>query len=219
MLVLQVIEVSEMKVVLTKETIRIPQEVTVTVEHKAVTVTGPYGQEQRCFPGSQLDIQLQGNTVEVSCWQADKKVRAMVGTVCAHIRNLINGVAAGYQLSTMAVYNHFPIQQTIARDGHSVVISNVMNCRRTRYVEMQGDVVYSQGGNSDHWQMRDVKVLKGTNLEDMTKTAATLQRESKDDTKRDPVKFLDGIYRQKLEYQREEYEPTRRTKRSQKTRG
>ena len=138
--------------------------------------------------------------------------------MCAHIRNLINGVAAGYQLSTMAVYNHFPIQQTIAQDGHSVVILNVTGGRRTRYVEMQGDIVYSQGSNTNVW-LRDVKVLKGTNLEDVTKTAATLQRESKDDTKRDPVKFLDGIYRQKLEYQREEYEPTRRTKRSQKTSG
>ena len=213
MLVLQVIEVSEMKVVLTKETIRIPQEVTVTVEHKAVTVTGPYGQEQRCFPNSQLDIQLQGNTVEVSCWQADKKARDMVGTVCAHIRNLVNGVAAGYQLSTVAVFKYYPILQTVAPNGHSVVIRNVMNTRRVRYVETQGKTVYSTT------QVRDTGVLMGTSLEDVTQTAAALQRESKDDIKRDPVKFLDGIYRGKLEYLKQGYEPVRRTRRGQKTGG
>ncbi len=195
-----------MKVLLTKMTVRVPQEVTLTLDHKTVTITGPYGQEQREFPCPQLDMQLQGDTLEVSCWLASKKTRAMVGTVCGHIRNLINGVAAGYQLTTVAVYNHYLIQQSIALDGRSVVIRNVTNTRRSRYVETEGNTVYSSGPR------RDVCVLKGTSLEDVTKTAASLQRESKDDIKRDPVKFVDGIYPQKLEFQMEGYEPVRRTR-------
>ena len=200
-----------MKVLLTKMTVRIPQEVTLILDHKTVTITGPYGQEQRDFSCPQVDMQLQGDTLEVSCWQASKKTRAMVGTVCGHIRNLINGVAAGYQLTTVAVFKHYPIQQNIARDGRSVVIRNVMNTRRSRYVETAGNTVYSSGPRYD------IGVLKGTSLEDVTKTAASLQRESKDDIKRDPVRFVDGIYPQKLEFQMEGYEPLRRTRRKVQT--
>ena len=200
-----------MRVILTRETIQIPEEVTLTLENKTVTVTGVYGREQRHFPCAQLDLQLQGHTLQVSCWQADKKTRAMVGTVSGHIHNLITGVTAGYQLTTVTVYNHFPMNPVIARDGHSVVIRNVMGGRRTRYVEMQGNTVYSPTT-----QERDVNVLKGTNLEDVTQTAASLQRESKDDMKRDPVKFVDGIYRKKLEYQTEGYEPVQRYTRNRK---
>ena len=136
-----------------------------------MTVTGPYGQEQRCFPNSQLDIQLQGNTVEVSCWLADKKVRAMVGTVCAHIHNLINGVAAGYQLSTMAVYKHFPIQHYLNRDNHTLRI-RMRGGQRSRTVALIGNTTFSK------LRRADINLLQFTSPNDITQTAASLLLES-----------------------------------------
>ena len=193
-----------MKVILTKETVRIPQDVTVTVEHKTVTVTGQYGTAQRKFPMPQLELELLTDTIEVRCWLGDAKARALVGTVCGHICNLINGVAGGYRLTTVSVYKHFPINQQLATDGRSVVLRNVMNTRRTRKVDMQGDLTrYTQDS-----QKRDTCYVTGTNLEDVTQSAAALIRESKDDMKRDPVKFVDGIYRKDLEYMKEDYQPT-----------
>ena len=195
-----------MKVILTKETVRIPQDVTVTVEHKTVTVTGQYGTAQRKFPMPQLELELLTDTIEVRCWLGDAKARALVGTVCGHICNLINGVAGGYRLTTVPVFNHFPINQEIARDGRSVVLRNVTGTRRNRKVDMQGDSTrYAQDSVNRH-----AFYVTGTNLEDVTQSAAALTRESKDDKKRDPVKFVDGMYRKELEYAREDYQPVTR---------
>ena len=100
-----------MKVLLTESQVPIPDSVTVTISQKKVHVAGPRGVLERDFTPAIVEIELIDNSVVVRCWQGDKKQRALVNTVCGHLRNMINGVIAGYEAEIRAVFAHFPIRQ------------------------------------------------------------------------------------------------------------
>lgn len=98
--------------------------------------------------------------------------------MCGHTRNLIDGVAAGYQLTTVGVFKLFPPFTRRLLEKRSVRIGGVVNMRRSRYVETVGNTVYSSS------QRHDVYVLKRTSFENVIKGCY----------KEGPVKFAGGIY-------------------------
>ena len=202
-----------MKTILTSETVSIPENVSISLSHKDITVTGPQGTERRSFTKNQLEFEVTeaGRTLVVRCWLGDKKTRAMVGTAAGHVRNMITGVVAGYKLGVQAIYKHFPIIQYTDKNHKFVELRNVMDTKRIRHVDMVGNTLYLDAPNGP----RDLRYLQGTNLEDVTHSAMRLMEESKDDMKRDPVKFIDGLYRTELTSIQEGYRKERKTRRKQ----
>ena len=74
-----------------KQPITIPTGVTVAVDNRIVTVTGPKGNLTLAVP-FKINVEVKDNTVFVSRVSEDKKVKANHGTTRAHINNMIAGV-------------------------------------------------------------------------------------------------------------------------------
>ncbi len=164
--------------------IEIPEGVTVEVEGKKVKVTGPLGTLERTFKYTwDIKIEKKDNKVVAHSPSDRRKVKAMVGTIIAHIRNMIKGVTKGYTYKLKIVYSHFPI--TVKVDGDKVVIQNFLGERTNRVAKIMGDVKVSVQGS-------DV-IVKGINLEDVAQTAANIEQACRI-TKFDRRVFQDGIY-------------------------
>lgn len=163
--------------------VEVPENVKVQVEGRVVTVEGEKGTLVRDFSHAPVSIQLVGNDVKVQASWPRKKEAALVKTICSHIQNMITGVTKGFTYKMTIVFSHFPISVKV--QGKKVLIENFIGERSTRTAKIMGDVKVIPKG--------DDVIVQGTNIEEVSQTAANIQNATKIKNK-DPRKFLDGIY-------------------------
>lgn len=165
------------------KSVEVPVGVEVQVEERVVTVKGEKGTITRDFSKAPVTIELDGKTVKVRANWPRKREAALVGTVSSHIQNMIVGVTKGFTYKLKIVFSHFPISVKVKENR--VLIENFTGERSSRKARIMGDVKVLAKG--------DDVVVQGVNLEDVSQTAANIQRATKV-KKKDPRVFLDGVY-------------------------
>jgi large subunit ribosomal protein L6 len=163
--------------------IEINSECQVTLKDKTVTVTGPKGTLERSFPEPQTTIKIEGNEVVVGTHVSRKRAKALVGTVIAHVRNMMLGVHLGYEYEMKIVFSHFPI--TVEQKGDVMFIKNFIGERGLRSAKLIGDIKIRT--------TEDEIFISGINIEHVSQSAANIQQACKIRDK-DRRVFLDGIY-------------------------
>jgi large subunit ribosomal protein L6 len=164
-------------------TIQVPDDVTVNLQGKVVSVKGKQGNLTRDFSFASISIDADGKNVRISAKWPRKKESALVGTIFSHIQNMITGVTKGYSYKMKIVYSHFPI--SVKLQGKSVLIENFTGERRARHIKILGDVKVKI-------EPEDI-IISGINLEDVSQTAANIEQATRVRGK-DPRVFLDGLY-------------------------
>ncbi|MEA1965858.1 MAG: 50S ribosomal protein L6 [Euryarchaeota archaeon] len=168
-----------------KKTVAIPDDVTVSIDGRMVTVSGPKGEVSRELWYPHISIQQieDAISVDVDAAMIRKKQKAMVGTLASHIKNMIDGVAHGYRYRMKMVYSHFPVQLRI--DGGKFIIGNFLGEKKDRVAQiLDGSDVEING---------DEVTVTGINKESVGQTAANIEQATKIKA-RDPRVFQDGIY-------------------------
>ena len=89
----------------------------------------------------------------------------------------------GYTYKLKIVFSHFPI--TVKIQDRSVLVENFTGEKRARRAKILGDV-------NVKIEPEDL-IVKGINLEEVSQTAANIEKVTKV-TNKDPRVFLDGIY-------------------------
>ncbi|MHA1768781.1 MAG: 50S ribosomal protein L6 [Candidatus Thorarchaeota archaeon] len=166
-----------------EQRITIPDECQVSLEGKKVTVSGEKGTLERTFPEPQTEIRIEGNELIAGTHISRKRSRALVGTVIAHVRNMIVGVQHGYEYEMKIVYSHFPITAEVK--DNTVVIKNFIGERGVRTARLIGDVNVRT--------TEDEIFISGIDIEHVSQSAANIQQACKIRDK-DRRVFLDGIY-------------------------
>lgn len=167
----------------TKRVINIPDGVDVKIEGANVTVSGPNGKLSRklWFPG--ITIVRDGTGIVVDTTKVRKEQLAMIGTIAAHIKNMITGATEGYQYKMKILYSHFPIQVKV--EGTTVTIGNFLGEKRPRRAKIVGSTKVNVGSGE--------VVVSGIDREETGQTAANIEQTTR--IKRfDPRVFQDGIY-------------------------
>lgn len=165
------------------KSVGVPKGVEVKAEGRIVTVTGEKGTLTRDFSHAPVSILLEGNLVKVQTNWPRKKEASLVGTVSSHIKNMITGVTKGFTYKLKIVFSHFPISVKVREK--TVAIENFTGERSPRVTKIMGETKVVVKGE-------DV-IVQGINIEDVSQTAANIQRATKVKIK-DPRVFLDGIY-------------------------
>merc|ERR1711868_172200 len=178
-----------MKIINTNQSIKVPDEIDVTVKSRVVTVKGPRGTLTKSFKHLALDISMPDKkTVRVEKWFGKKKELAAVRTVCSIITNAITGVMRGYKYKMRAVYAHFPINCAISEGGSLVEVRNFLGEKFIRRVRMHEGVTCE---NSK--EQKDELIITGNSIEDVSQSVALIQQSTTVKNK-DIRKFLDGLY-------------------------
>lgn len=172
-----------MHVVEAVKSVDIPDGVEVQVDGRVVTVKGEKGTFARDFAKAPVAIELDGRTVSIRANWPRKREAALVGTISSHIQNMIVGVTNGFTYKLKIVFSHFPISVKVKEN--TVLIENFTGERSSRKAKIIGDVKVTPKG--------DDVLVQGINLEDVSQTAANIQKATKI-KKKDPRVFLDGIY-------------------------
>ncbi|MFQ5758481.1 MAG: 50S ribosomal protein L6 [Candidatus Bathyarchaeia archaeon] len=172
-----------MRVVEAVKWVEIPKGVEVSVDGRVVTVEGEKGTLMRDFSHAPVSIQLNGDKVKVQTNWPRKKETALVGTLKSHIQNMITGVTKGFTYKLKIVFSHFPISVKVREK--TVAIENFTGERSPRLARIMGNTKVTV-------KSEDV-IVQGIDIEDVSQTAANIQRATKVKNK-DPRVFLDGIY-------------------------
>jgi large subunit ribosomal protein L6 len=165
------------------KTVQVPDDVTLTLQGKTVSVKGAKGSLTRDFSYAPISIEGDGKNVRISAKWPRKKEAALVGTIYSHITNMIVGVTKGFTYKLKIVFSHFPI--SVKYQDKSVLIENFTGERRPRRIKVIGDVKVKI-------ETDDI-IISGANLEQVSQTAANIEQSTKVRNK-DPRVFLDGLY-------------------------
>lgn len=163
--------------------IEIPEGVDIAIDGFKVTVKGPKGQISRRLYYPYTEIKKQDSSIIVNSARGRKQQKAMIGTLEAHIKNMIIGVTKGYEYRMKAVYSHFPIQ--IKTSPGEVAINNFLGERRARMAKiMEGVNVQID---------KDEVVITGINKENVGQTMANIEQATRVHGF-DVRVFQDGVY-------------------------
>ena len=163
----------------------VPEGVELSVDNKTVKVKGPKGELSRTFKYFfEIKIEKKDNKLLVTSESDKKKVRAMIGTIIAHVRNMIEGVTEGFTLKMKVIYSHFPV--TIKVEGDKFVVNNFLGENVPRIAKIVGDTKVEVKGQEI--------ILTGPNKDDVGQTCGNIEIACRI-TKYDRRIFQDGIYR------------------------
>jgi large subunit ribosomal protein L6 len=177
------------KAVYVEKTVEAPEDVTLKLDDMKVSVEGPLGHLNRDFDGEPVQMELRKNNLTISAAFPRRKELAMIGTIEAHVRNMIVGVTEGFTYKLTIVFSHFPITIEVKENDKEVWIKNLYGQRDPRRAKIFGENVKVK-------VEEDEIIISGTNKEHVGQTSANIQEICKLRGKyhKDPRKFMDGCW-------------------------
>lgn len=167
-----------------ERSIAIPKGVNVKVEDsQRVTVSGPKGNVSRGLHDPLIKYSLEDSKIKIVAEEGNKLEKAKVGTFCAHIRNMIQGVTQGHVYILKVKSGHFPMNITVS--SNAVSVKNFLGEKVPRVYKLPKGVDVKIEGDTFTIQSADVELagMVAGGIEQLTRI-----------TNRDRRVFQDGIY-------------------------
>jgi len=169
--------------------ITVPENVTLDIKARVITVKGPRGTLTKNLKHMSVDIyKLPDNKVKVEKWFGATKESASIRSACSHMQNMITGVTKGFEYKMRFVYAHFPINVAIVEKDTVVEIRNFLGEKIVRRIQCHPGVTVSRSAD-----VKDEIALVGNDIDNVSLSAALINQACHVKNK-DIRKFLDGIY-------------------------
>lgn len=177
-----------MKHLFEERIVKIPAECKVSLQDKVFTFEGPLGKQKYDVSKQFFTFEIDEGVIRIKSWHGNKHKHDMLGTIAAHIKNNLIGVVKGYKFVLKAAYRRFSITIIIENNGKTVVIKNFLGTKDILTFPVLGDAKAMMG------ESKDIIIIQGTNLDDVSQTAARISNTCAKRKKHDQRIFLDGIF-------------------------
>ena len=163
--------------------IEIPGGVSVSVNDSEITVKGNENEVIRKFNMHKINGDVEGNTFKLVSNNATRREAKMMGTIWAHVTNMIKGVQEGFTYTLEVANVHFPMN--VKADGDKVIIKSFLGETTERIAKIcKGSKVDIKGSSI---------TVTSHDIESAGQTAANLEKATRL-IGRDRRIFQDGIY-------------------------
>ncbi len=98
--------------------------VTATVEKAIVTVKGQKGEVARSFAHPKVQVSVGKGIISLNVAVATKREKTIVGTMYAHLNNMVKGVQHPHLYRLKICSGHFPMNVSVS--GGEVIIKNFL---------------------------------------------------------------------------------------------
>ena len=163
--------------------IEIPDGIIVKKEDDFVTVSGGGKELKRNFDFGKVKMEVKDKEIVLEAKGATRRESRMIGTVWAHLKNMIKGINEEFVYELEICNVHFPMNVKV--QGNEVVIKSFLGEKTDRIAKILPNVKVDISGSKITVTSNDIEAagLTATNLE----KAARL-------TGRDRRIFQDGIF-------------------------
>ena len=136
---------------------------------------------------AQINIDEKAKKVEIFDYFVKRKQKAVVGTIAAHIINMMRGVQTPFVYKLKIIYSHFPISVKVV--GDKIEYSGMYGQKGKKYVPILGKDTKAKVSG-------DEIVIEGIDLEQVSQTAHRIEQSTRLRGKyaKDVRIFQDGIY-------------------------
>ncbi len=167
-----------------KEKVTIPDNLQFTLENNILMLKGEKGQLSKNFTYPNVTLKVNDKVIEITSKSVRKREKALVGTMAAHMKNMIQGTSEGFEYKMKTVFSHFPIKTSV--DGNDFVIQNFLGERSARRAKIL------EGVNIEI--KAEEVIVRGVDKDKVGQTVANIERATKVKN-RDIRIFQDGIYK------------------------
>ena len=135
--------------------IELPENVTASASGQFLLVKGPKGNVERKFKQHTISIKIEGKNIILESQRGLKKDKKIIGSLAAHIRNMIKGSLQNHTYILKICSGHFPMNVGVS--GSKLVVKNFLGEKvpRTLHlkegvdVKVEGDLVYVTGADKE----------------------------------------------------------------------
>lgn len=138
-----------------KETIVIPQGVTVATEGATIVIKGPKGELRRAVGSKAVVVSVEDNCVVLRAKSATKNEKRTLNTNAAHIRNMLRGAKDGHVYKLKICSGHFPMSVTLKGDHFEVknfigeAVPRALKIKQGVKVTIAGADITVEGANKE----------------------------------------------------------------------
>ena len=165
------------------EELIMPDGVSASVSGRVIMLKGPKGETSRNISAANIGVSVSGNKVSIESGSDSKRDKKLVGSMRAHVVNMINGVTASHVYKMKVCFTHFPITVTVA--GNQLVVKNFLGEKTPRKIELPANAKVKVEG-------ADI-TIESSDKEVAGKTAAAIEQKTRR-ANYDTRVFGDGIY-------------------------
>ena len=115
--------------------IEIPENADIKVNGLTITVKGPKGEVKRLFDRRDIKFESDGKSIIIKAEKNTKREKKVVGSINAHIKNMIKGALEGYTYHLKVCSGHFPVTVTVK--GDELIIKNFLGEKVPRVVKIK----------------------------------------------------------------------------------
>lgn len=102
----------------------LPSKVTVKIEESILVVKGPKGEVRRSFKHPRIKISFEGSQIILLASRATKREKTILGSMEAHLQNMIKGVQEPFVYILKICSGHFPMSVSVS--GHELIVKNFL---------------------------------------------------------------------------------------------
>ncbi len=172
-----------MKVPQMRVDVELPEGVAAAVQESTLTMKGKRGEVSRDFQSPKVELRAEDGRVIIVAKDATKREKTTLGTIRAHIRNMVRGVDEGHTYRLKICSGHFPMN--VAVSGKEFSVKNFLGEKIPRKLQLRDNVDVKVDGQQI--------VVASNNKELAGQTAADIELLMRIKG-RDRRIFQDGIY-------------------------
>jgi len=164
-------------------TIEIPEGVQFEIKDDTVTIKSDGKEISKTFRPGRVTLQVESNQFELNAKNATRRESKIMGTINAHINNMIKGVKEGFVYKMEVCNVHFPMN--VKADGNTVTIKSFLGEKTQRKAKILPETEVKIKGSQI--------TITSPSIENAGQTAANIEKASRL-TGRDRRIFQDGIF-------------------------
>jgi len=163
--------------------IEIPEEVKVVISGNKFTINNGKKELIRNFDMGKVNAVVKDNSIILTAKGATRRESKMIGTIWAHLKNMIKGISEEFIYELEICNAHFPMN--VKKEEDNIIIKSFLGETTKRISKVLPNVNVEIKGNKI--------TIKSNDIEAAGQTAANLEKATKL-TGRDRRIFQDGIY-------------------------
>ena len=147
-------EKSKRKERITK-TIELPENVSASIDGWVLLVNGPKGEVKREIKQRNISIKMINEKIYLEAKSGKKKDKKIMGSLVAHIKNMIKGSSQNHIYTLKICSGHFPMNVTV--NSNKFIVKNflgekiprVLHLKQNADVKIEGDLVHVTSQNKE----------------------------------------------------------------------
>lgn len=135
--------------------VELPQGLSATIDGNTLVVKSPSGEVSRRFSQKNIFIKADEKKISLTSSQSTKRDKKMIGSVTAHIKNMLEGSQKKHTYILKICSGHFPMNVSVS--GSKLIVKNFLGEKVPRSlslkpgadVKVEGDLIYVISSNKE----------------------------------------------------------------------